>query len=75
METSSVIPTMAFMGVRISWLILERKSLLAVLLASAFSSSACMMALRIRPRAVRRTMAITRIRITPITVTNAMGLA
>ena len=34
----AVMPTMAFIGVRISWLMLERKSLLALL---AFSASRC----------------------------------
>ena len=36
-STSSVMPMMAFMGVRISWLMLARKALLARLAASAAS--------------------------------------
>ena len=39
MPVRSVNPTIAFIGVRISWLIFERKSLLARLSASAFSNS------------------------------------
>ena len=35
MRASSVMPMMAFIGVRISWLMRERKSLLALLAATA----------------------------------------
>ena len=39
MQVRFASPMMAFMGVRISWLILDKNSPLALLLASAFSSS------------------------------------
>ena len=45
---------MAFMGVRISWLIWDRKTLLAVLLASAASSLLCRRAFLILPLTIIR---------------------
>jgi len=48
-------PMIAFMGVRISWLILDRNSPLALLWASAFSSSPWIMAFRSRAFMMSRT--------------------
>ena len=49
---SAVVPTMAFIGVRISWLIRERNSLFALLSASAFAIFFCILAFFTRMLAI-----------------------
>ena len=59
MESSAVVPTMAFIGVRISWLIRERNSLFALFSASALAMSFCMFAFFTRRLAIAMTTMMT----------------
>ena len=74
-DVKSLSPTMAFMGVRISWLILERNSPFARLAASALSRLLCILAARILERAAAITRIITARKTHAVTVTNITGLA
>ena len=75
LSVKSVSPTIAFIGVRISWLIRDRKSLLARLPASALSNSSFILAEWSRERKISNATVKIRMRNNAATVIAIAGFA